>query len=103
MQPRRARALALGALLVSAACGGKVGTGDPADSGASNSRDSSPSSSGSGSGSGQTFGVCPAEAPNLGDPCVMPNQGCVYLYGNGGCVAYVCDGSNHWVSSNEGC
>jgi len=98
---RRARTLVvLAAFLVSAACGGKV-TGDPApDSGASHGGNSSSSSS---SGGGQTFGVCPAEAPNIGDPCVMPNQGCVYLYGNGGCVAFVCDGSSHWVSSNEGC
>jgi hypothetical protein len=103
MHPRCARALVvLAALLASAACGGKV-TGDPAPPGASDGGGSSSSSSGSGSGSGQGFGVCPADAPNIGDACGMPNQGCVYLYGNGGCVAYVCDGSDHWVSSNEGC
>jgi hypothetical protein len=101
MHPRRARALVvLAAFIASAACGGKV-TGDPAPRpGASDGGDSSPPSS---SGSDPGFGVCPADAPNLGDPCVMPNQGCVYLYGNGGCVAFVCDGSDHWVSSNEGC
>jgi hypothetical protein len=100
MHPALRALVALAAFLASTACGGKT-TGDPAsDSGASDGGTSSSQSSSSG---GQTFGVCPAEAPNLGDPCVMPNQGCVYLYGNGGCVAFVCDGSSHWVSSNEGC
>jgi hypothetical protein len=102
MRPRRARALvALAAFLAGAACGGKT-TGDPAasDSGASDGGSSSQPGPG---GGGHSFGVCPSEAPNIGDPCVMPNQGCVYLYGNGGCVAFVCDGSSHWVSSNEGC
>jgi hypothetical protein len=95
------RALVLATLVAAAgsgACGGRV-SGDPApDSGASDGS----SSSGSGHG-GQVFAVCPTDAPTPGDACVTPNQGCIYRYSGGACVAFVCDASSHWVSSNEGC
>jgi hypothetical protein len=100
MRPRAHAFVALVAVAASAACGGRV-SGDPAaDSGTSDGRASGSSSS---SGSTVVVGSCPAEAPNVGDACFMPNQGCVYPYSSGACSAFVCDGSGHWVSSNEGC
>jgi hypothetical protein len=96
----RARALVFVAVFALAACGGRVS--DPAADSGTGTGTSDGGASESSHG-GQVFGVCPADAPGLGDPCVTPNQGCVYLYSGGGCVAFVCDGSSHWVSSKEGC
>jgi hypothetical protein len=99
MLPRACALVALVAALVGAACGGKVG--DPAaDSGTADG--SSSSGSGSSSGAGHGFGLCPSEAPSLGDACGTPNQGCIYL-SNGACVAFVCNASGHWVSTSLGC
>ena len=96
--------LALGvALVLCVACGGRVG-GDGGDGGAVQQDGSAMSTpDGAPSPPGQTiFGVCPAEPPQPGDPCVSPGQGCAYVAGPS-CQALVCSDSGRWASSQLGC
>jgi hypothetical protein len=94
-----ARLAAVVTVALLAGCGGRVSS-DPADSGAAAT--SGDDASAEGGHTTTPFGLCPAEPPAVGDACVSPNQGCLYVYG-GACLALVCDGSGHWVSASAGC
>lgn len=95
-------ALGLAVALWIAACGGREA---PAlDGGGSSTQEGGSSDEGGPSlCDGCSFPVCPTDAPTVGSPCIMSGEGCAYIDPSGACTAFVCDGSEHWQSSAQGC